>query len=74
MPSIFHNNSHKEEVDYGTTIAWSIPFHKLDMIPAMDRRAKQKKCQSRSHYLRQLVDEDIAAGKNDRSINVLQYT
>ena len=44
------------------------------MIPAMDRRAKQKKCQSRSHYLRQLVDEDIAAGKNDRSVNVLQYT
>ena len=73
MPSIFHNETSKEKVEYGTNLCLSIPYHNLDLIEAMDKRAKDTNAQSRSHYVRRLIIEDVSNAKKEQSVNVLQF-
>tara|TARA_B100000902_G_C26857722_1_gene691487 strand:- start:347 stop:571 length:225 start_codon:yes stop_codon:yes gene_type:complete len=73
MPSIFHKQSNRERVDYGINLCLSIPYHKLDLVDTMDKRAKETHAQSRSHYIRRLIEEDIAKSKKEAEVNVLQF-
>ena len=52
----------------------SIPFHELDLIDDMDRRANETNAQSRSHYVRKLIRDDIRDNKLNHANTILQYT
>ena len=73
MPSIFHKQSNREKVDYGINLCLSIPYHKLHLVNKMDNRADETHAQSRSHYIRRLIEEDIAKSKKEAEVNVLQF-
>tara|TARA_B100001094_G_C17577610_1_gene505918 strand:+ start:41 stop:283 length:243 start_codon:yes stop_codon:yes gene_type:complete len=80
MPTIFNQNYRKSEhvnrrnVDYGKMIPLSFPFHELDLIDDMDRRANETHAQSRSQYVRRLIREDIRDNKTNHANTILQYT
>ena len=80
MPTIFNPNYRKSEhvnrrnVDYGKMIPLSIPYHELDLIDDMDRRANETNAQSRSHYVRKLIRDDIRDNKLNHANTILQYT
>ena len=80
MPTIFNPNYRKSEhvnrrnVDYGKMIPLSIPYHELDLIDDMDRRANETNAQSRSHYVRKLIRKDIKENHSIHANTILQYT
>ena len=73
MPSIFHKQSNRERVDYGINLCLSIPYHKLHLVDTMDKRAAETHAQSRSHYVRRLIEEDERKAKQRSSVEVLQF-
>ena len=73
MPTIFHKQQNRERVDYGINLCLSIPFHKLHLVETMDKRAAETHAQSRSHYVRRLIEEDERNAKKKGSIDVLQF-
>ena len=72
MPSIFNKSSNREKVDYGINLCLSIPYHKLHLVETMDKRAETH-AQSRSHYVRRLIEEDERNAKKRGSVEVLQF-
>ena len=73
MPSIYHQQQNRPQVDYGKNLCLSIPYHKLHLINKMDRRANETNAPSRSHYVRRLIEEDIRNSKKEVSVNVMQF-
>jgi|TARA_X000000368_G_scaffold362624_1_gene307388 hypothetical protein len=73
MPSIFNKSSNREKVDYGINLCLSIPYHKLHLVETMDKRAAETHAQSRSHYVRRLIEEDERNAKKRGSVEVLQF-
>ena len=73
MPSIFNKQSNREKVDYGINLCLSIPYHKLHLVETMDKRAAETHAQSRSHYVRRLIEEDERNAKKRGSVDVLQF-